>query len=388
MLPEPDSELIAQSRQLQQLIAREIQQHDGWIGFDHFMDLALYAPDLGYYRSALEKFGEQGDFVTAPLLGDLFGRCIARQCAQVIVSMENASLYEFGAGDGSLAVAVITELDKLGALPDCYYIMETSAGLKQRQRSSLEDLNPELKSRVKWMDQLPDAINGVVVGNELLDAMPCKRFEVDAHGKIHELGVCNFDARFGWGMSSHLMSNIDWLRKKNLGSGYQSELPMQAAAWVSTVGEKIDQGIMLLIDYGFPRQEFYHPDRNQGTLMCHYRHYAHTDPFFWPGLQDITTHIDFTAIAEAGAVSGLRMLGFCDQANFLLSCGLTDILADSQTGSDPVTKEILKLNVEVKKLTMPHEMGELFKVIAMGKEFQENLVGFQTRNQVRRLSPE
>lgn len=388
MLPEPDSELIAQSRQLQQLIAREIQQHDGWIGFDHFMDLALYAPDLGYYRSALEKFGEQGDFVTAPLLGDLFGRCIARQCAQVIVSMENASLYEFGAGDGSLAVAVITELDKLGALPDCYYIMETSAELKQRQRSSLEDLNPELKSRVKWMDQLPDAINGVVVGNELLDAMPCKRFEVDAHGKIHELGVCNFDARFGWGMSSHLMSNIDWLRKKNLGSGYQSELPMQAAAWVSTVGEKIDQGIMLLIDYGFPRQEFYHPDRNQGTLMCHYRHYAHTDPFFWPGLQDITTHIDFTAIAEAGAVSGLRMLGFCDQANFLLSCGLTDILADSQTGSDPVTKEILKLNVEVKKLTMPHEMGELFKVIAMGKEFQENLVGFQTRNQVRRLSPE
>lgn len=176
MLPEPDSELIEQSKQLQQLIAREIQQHRGWIGFDRFMDLALYAPDLGYYRSALEIFGEQGDFVTAPLLGDLFGRCIARQCAQVIVSMQNASLYEFGAGDGSLAAAVITELDKLGALPDCYYIMETSAGLRQRQRSSLEDLNPELKSRVKWMDHLPDAINGVVVGNELLDAMPCKRF--------------------------------------------------------------------------------------------------------------------------------------------------------------------------------------------------------------------
>lgn len=388
MLPEPDSELIAQSKQLQQLIAREIQQHRGWIGFDHFMDLALYAPDLGYYRSALEIFGEQGDFVTAPLLGDLFGRCIARQCAQVIVSLQNASLYEFGAGDGSLAVAVITELDKLGALPDCYYIMETSAGLRQRQRSSLEDLNPELKSRVKWMDRLPDAINGVVVGNELLDAMPCKRFEVDPHGEIHELGVCNSDARFEWSISSNPLSNIDWLRKRNLGPGYQSELPMQAAAWVSTVGEKIDQGIMLLIDYGFPRQEFYHPDRNQGTLMCHYRHYAHNDPFFWLGLQDITTHIDFTAIAEAGAISGLRMLGFCDQANFLLSCGLTDILADSQTGSEPVTKETLKLSAEVKKLTMPHEMGELFKVIAMGKENQENLIGFQTRNQVRRLSPE
>lgn len=388
MLPEPDSELIAQSKQLQQLIAREIQQHRGWIGFDHFMDLALYAPDLGYYRSALEIFGEQGDFVTAPLLGDLFGRCIARQCAQVIVSLQNASLYEFGAGDGSLAVAVITELDKLGALPDCYYIMETSAGLRQRQRSSLEDLNPELKSRVKWMDRLPDAINGVVVGNELLDAMPCKRFEVDPHGEIHELGVCNSDARFEWSISSNPLSNIDWLRKRNLGPDYQSELPIQAAAWVSTVGEKIDQGIMLLIDYGFPRQEFYHPDRNQGTLMCHYRHYAHTDPFFWPGLQDITTHIDFTAIAEAGAISGLRMLGFCDQANFLLSCGLTDILADSQTGSEPVTKETLKLSAEVKKLTMPHEMGELFKVIAMGKENQENLIGFQTRNQMRRLSPE
>lgn len=388
MLPEPDSELIAQSKQLQQLIAREIQQHRGWIGFDHFMDLALYAPDLGYYRSALEIFGEQGDFVTAPLLGDLFGRCIARQCAQVIVSLQNASLYEFGAGDGSLAVAVITELDKLGALPDCYYIMETSAGLRQRQQSLLDDLNPELKSRVKWMDRLPDAINGVVVGNELLDAMPCKRFEVDPHGEIHELGVCNSDARFEWSISSNPLSNIDWLRKRNLGPDYQSELPIQATAWVSTVGEKIDQGIMLLIDYGFPRQEFYHPDRNQGTLMCHYRHYAHNDPFFWPGLQDITTHIDFTAIAEAGAISGLQMLGFCDQANFLLSCGLTDILADSQTGSEPVTKETLKLSAEVKKLTMPHEMGELFKVIAMGKENQENLIGFQTRNQMRRLSPE
>ncbi len=388
MLPEPDSELVAQSKQLQQLITQEIQQHRGWIGFDHFMDLALYTPDLGYYSSALKKFGEQGDFVTAPLLGDLFGRCIARQCAQVIVSIQNASLYEFGAGDGSLAVAVITELDKLGALPDCYYIMETSARLRQRQRSSLEDLSPELKGRVKWLENLPDVINGVVVGNELLDAMPCKRFEVNSHGQIHELGVCISDARFEWSISSQPLLDVDWLAKRDLGSDYQSELPMRAAAWVSTVGEKIDQGIVLLIDYGFPRQEFYHLDRNQGTLMCHYRHYAHTDPFFWPGLQDITTHIDFTSIAEAGAISGLRTLGFCDQANFLLSCGLTDILADSQTGGEPGTKEILKLSAEVKKLTMPHEMGELFKVIAMGKENPENLIGFQMRNQARRLLPE
>ncbi|MGI9317689.1 MAG: class I SAM-dependent methyltransferase [bacterium] len=385
MLPEPTIEQLEHSEQLRQLIIDDIAERQGWIGFDRFMHLALYAPGLGYYSGPMTKLGEQGDFITAPLMGRLFGRCVARQCAQVIANMTNPSIFEFGAGDGSLAVSVLEELDALGVLPDRYFILETSAELKQRQHRAVGCLSIRLQNRVQWLDQLPGTIHGIVLANELLDALPCKRFKVDSAGTISELGVSLTNNQFTWSKSSREIKNIDWLQSLNLKQDYHSELPLQAASWVETVAELIDQGLMLLIDYGFPRQEFYHSDRAEGTLMCHYRHHSHPDPFYLPGLQDITAHIDFTAIANAGIRGGLDLAGFCDQANFLLSCGLIDILADSQSKGEPGTKEMLTLSAEVKKLTMPHEMGDLFKVIALCKGIEGILIGFKMRNHAGRL---
>lgn len=385
MLPEPSAEQLKQSEQLRKLILEDIAEHHGWIGFDRFMHHVLYTPELGYYSGPLQIFGSEGDFITAPLMGRLFGKCIARQCAQVIREMHSACLYEFGAGDGSLAVTVLEELEAVGATPDSYFIIETSASLRQRQQSVLSRLASGLSNRVKWLDHLPETIRGVVLANEVLDALPCKRFEVDTGGKILELGVGMAGSEFIWSRSEEEIRDSGCLRRLNLQAGYQSETQVQAAGWVSTVAELFERGLLLIVDYGFPRAEFYHHDRYQGTLMCHYRHYAHSDPFYLPGLQDITNHIDFTAMAHAGIDSGLDLVGYCDQANFLLSCGLIDILADFQAVGEPETKEMLSLSAEIKKLTMPHEMGELFKVIALSKGIDQQLIGFQNRNQSGRL---
>ena len=386
MLPDPSAEQLDSSEQLQQLITEEINTHGGWIGFDHFMHLALYTPELGYYNGLLQKLGAHGDFITAPLLGRLFGQCVARQCAQVLRQVESGNIYEFGAGDGSLVKILLEELVLLDAIPENYFITETSPSLRQRQQSMVGNLPAKLRKRVHWMDHLPDSVRGVVVANELLDALPCKRFEVGGSGKIYELGVALSHGKFIWRRSEEELTGINWLRGLALKSGYCSELPQQASSWVGTVAALIEQGFLLLVDYGFPRQEFYHHDRDQGTLMCHYRHHVHTDPFYLAGLQDITTHIDFTAVAQAGIQSGLEILGYCDQANFLLSCGLMDILADFQESGKLSTNEMLSLSAEVKKLTMPHEMGELFKVIALGKGVQQPLIGFKMKNNMVRLS--
>ena len=385
MLPEPSAEQLKQSEQLQQLIFEDIAEHQGWIGFDRFMHQVLYTPELGYYSGPLQKFGSEGDFITAPLMGGLFGKCIAHQCAQAIRGIDDACLYEFGAGDGSLAVTVLEELEAVGATPDTYFIIETSASLRQRQQSELSHLSSGLRNRIRWLDHLPETIRGVVLANEVLDALPCKRFEVDTGGRILELGVGKAASKLIWSRSEEEILDSEYLRNLNLQPGYQSEKQVQAASWVSTVAELFEQGLLLIVDYGFPRAEFYHHDRYQGTLMCHYRHYAHPDPFYLPGLQDITTHIDFTAMARAGIDSGLDLVGYCDQANFLLSCGLIDILADLQTAGGLENKEMLSLSAEVKKLTMPHEMGELFKVIALSKDIDEELIGFRNKNQTGRL---
>lgn len=386
MLPDPTAEQLRTSEQLRYLITRQISDNKGWIGFDRFMHLALYTPELGYYNGPLQKLGANGDFITAPLLGRLFGQCLARQCAQVMRQLESASIYEFGAGDGSLVRILLEELALLEAVPECYFITETSTNLRLRQQSTVANLPAELRHRVSWLDRLPSSVRGVIVANELLDALPCKRFEIGRDGKVYELGVALSNGKFIWRRSEQELKGMDWLRDLKLKHGYCSELPQQASSWVSTVASSIDRGIMLLIDYGFSREEYYHQDRDQGTLMCHYRHRAHADPFCLTGLQDITTHIDFTAVAKAGELGGLEVLGYCDQANFLLSCGLMDILADFQESGKPSTPDMLSISAEVKKLTMPHEMGELFKVIALGKGIQQPLLGFKMKNKVERLS--
>ena len=383
MLPAPDQRLIERSRKLVEKICHEIQLNAGWIGFDRFMQLALYCPGLGYYSGPQEKFGEQGDFITAPMMGDLFARCMAEQIAEVLGHVEGGNIYEFGAGDGSLAAGILRALARRNCLPSSYFIIETSADLRQRQQQKLQALDGGIGDRVRWLDQLPQSFTGVIFANELLDAMPCKRFEANRDGSCKELGVTFVDQSLEWKVSQG--PQLEMPADVKFAPGYQSERMLQAEAWIRTVGAMLRSGVLLLVDYGFPQTEFYHPDRQQGTLMCHYRHRSHGDPFFWPGLQDITTHVDFTAIAVAGRCAGLEIGGYCDQANFLMSCGLIDILNQLQNDQQSDSLSIMERAAEVKKLIMPHEMGELFKVIALTRNYQSPLMGFSRRNQTNRL---
>jgi SAM-dependent MidA family methyltransferase len=383
MLPTPDQLLATRSGRLAETIQRDIALNAGWIGFDQFMQHALYSPGLGYYSGPLQKFGEQGDFITAPMLGDLFAQCMGRQVAEVLDHLDGANVYEFGAGDGTLATDLLRYLEKHKQLPGTYFIVETSADLRQRQQQQLRQLGDQTIARVTWLEQLPTSFNGVIVGNELLDAMPCKRFETDLDGRCKELGVACENGQFYWKTSA--VAEVAAPPGIQFEPGYQSERMLQAEAWARTIGAALESGVLLLIDYGFPRAEYYHPDRSQGTLMCHYRQHSHGDPFFWPGLQDITCHIDFTAIAEAGRSQGLTLSGYCDQANFLMSCGLLDILQLRQSNDPAQSAQLMALAAEVKKLTMPHEMGELFKVIALSRNYPIPLTGFSRRNLADRL---
>ncbi len=385
MLPIPEPVLQARSKQLTNIIADQVNANHGWLGFDRFMHSALYYPGLGYYSGSLEKFGQDGDFITAPLMGDLFARCIARQCAQILKLTGCHNIYEFGAGSGVLAGDTLLELSRLAQLPQHYYILETSAELRQRQRDHFARMPEEIRSCICWLEQVPSTLNGVVLANELLDALPCKRFEIDIHGQARELGIRIDQEQIQWARGPALAPRFMAFEARGLATGYRSELPLQASAWVNTIGRVLEKGVILLIDYGFPGPEFYHPDRDQGTLMCHYRHRAHPDPFFWPGLQDITTHIDFSAIARAAATGGLEVAGYSDQANFLISLGLLDLLSELVQKEKLDSQKMLQLSAQVKKLTMPHEMGELFKVIALSKNIPDPLFGFCKRNRAHLL---
>ena len=387
MLADPDPQLQAQSSALSEQIRRATEQNGGWIGFDRYMELALYSPGLGYYAAGAEKFGCDGDFVTAPVIGEQFAECIAVQCEEILQLDGLDTIYEFGGGEGSLAATVLSFLSRIGTAPVNYFFVETSADLRDRQQQAITRLRQNqgdmLSTRVEWLDALPDALSGIVLGNEVLDAMPFGRFTVDRDGVPRELGVSWHRDGPCWSTSDRALPQSADLPL--LASGYEGEWLQQAEAWVASIGERLDQGVLLLIDYGFPRGEFYHPDRNCGTLMCHYRHHAHGDPFFYPGLQDITCHVDFTAIARAGEAAGLNLLGYASQADFLLSCGLLERLAERQQREEPDDRVNLELAAEIKKLTMPHEMGELFKVIAMGRGVDGPLRGFLRANKMYRL---
>lgn len=389
-LPEPAAVDQRHSLQLSEAIASLITESNGWIGFDQFMELILYAPELGYYSGRLQKFGATGDFITAPLMGDLFARCIASQCADIITTLQpknnRVCIYEFGAGTATLAVDLLSALAAIDRLPQQYVIIETSAWLQQRQAETVSAVPAEIRERIVWHAVLPQKITGIVLANELIDAIPCKRFEVDRSGAILELGVALDNRAFRWASGAVIDADCYRFDTAALAAGYQSELGLRAKAWVATIGALLQQGVMLLIDYGFAAREFYHPQRAAGTLMCHYRHHAHSEPFWWPGLQDVTAHVDFTAVARAGKQAGMDLAGYCNQANFLLSCGLIDILAASQpavdSGDENAIRRRLALASEVKQLTMPHQMGELFKVIALTKQYPHPLKGFSQRNNI------
>ena len=361
----------------------------GWIGFDEFMRYALYEPGMGYYTGGTAKLGEKGDFITAPLISSLFSRCIARQCQQILCACDEAekrSIVEFGAGNGRMMVAMLSYLDSQPNCFDEYIIVETSADLVDRQQRTLAESETGLADRVRWAEDFDNQIAGVIVANELLDAIPVKRFQVQSNGKPVELGVTHSDRGFEWQVANsqwpeETASRFNHLR---LGDGYRSEIGLQAESWLKTVGEKLDQGGLLLIDYGFPAEEFYHWDRVDGTLMCHYQHTAHDNPFEHIGHQDITAHVDFSAVAAAGLEVGLKLSGYASQADFLISLGILED-CEQTMNVDSDTQRTLETAQQIKKLTMPHEMGELFKAICFSRKLECSLRGFERRNQIARV---
>ena len=381
-LPEPTPEEHALSQLLTDLIRVEIVRADGAIPFARFMELALYAPELGYYSAAKHKFGAAGDFVTAPELGPVFAQCVARQCAQILGELRGGEILEAGAGSGAFAVQLLLELERLGKLPERYLILEISSALRARQQTLFTDKASHLLERVQWLDNLPPAgFRGIVFGNELLDALPVERFRVHADS-IASLAVGWEENRFVWRELPASEPVGKRIAPLGLPEGYESEIGFAAEGWVRSVADILEQGVLLLVDYGFPRGEFYHPQRNAGTLMCHYRHRAHADPLILAGLQDITAHVDFSAVAAAGVESGLSLLGYASQALFLIGCGLDEVAAQATSGD---ARAQLALTNEIKKLTLPHEMGELFKVIALGRGIDTPLTGFRMQDRRDRL---
>jgi SAM-dependent MidA family methyltransferase len=388
-LPEPSRAALDHSRALKRLIQEEIAAAGGWISFAHYMRLALYAPGLGYYSGGAAKFGQVGDFVTAPEISSLFGRTVARQVAQVLgLINEEANILEFGAGTAKLALDLLLELERLESLPAHYFILEVSADLRQRQRRLLEEHAAHLLPRVVWLERLPAEFKGFMLANEVLDAMPVQLIAWRGTG-LFELGVACRGDEFQW--VEHPLEERELLdAAKELGplieaggsAGYVSEINLSARYFMHSLGLILKKGAILLIDYGFGRAEYYHPQRSRGTLMCHYRHHAHDDPFYLPGLQDITSHVDFSAIASAAAKNGLALLGYNTQAHFLVNCGITDILAQIPAENHA---HYLPLANQLQKLVSPAEMGELFKAIAFGRNISVPLTGFSNGDKSRLL---
>ncbi|VAX10379.1 SAM-dependent methyltransferase, MidA [hydrothermal vent metagenome] len=379
-LPEPTPDACKHSARLVDLIRNEIEKSSGRMPFDRYMELALYAPGLGYYTAGARKFGEAGDFVTAPEISPLFAHCVARQCNQVFDELGGGDLLEVGAGTGALATDLLLGLETLGTLPRRYLILEVSPDLRERQHEAIQARAPHLLARVEWLDLLPEpGFRGMVVANELLDAMPVSRFRVEETG-MREGFVCWGNNRFqtSWGEpSTQGLTNAIASLQESLAVGYESEINLRADYWLQALSRCMDAGAVLLIDYGYPRSEYYHPQRSMGTLLCHYRHRAHDDPFILPGLQDITAHVDFTAVAKAGLDAGFKLAGYTTQAHFLLGCGLDSLLM----ASDPNDiKAHMTLMQGVKRLTMPTEMGERFKAVALTREVEASLIGFSLRD--------
>jgi len=371
-LPAPSSDALTHSAKLHNLIQQDIAAQGGWIPFSRFMELALYAPGLGYYTAGALKFGEAGDFITAPELSPMFGRTVARQLIEVMQT-STPQILELGAGSGKLALDILSELEKRDALPERYSILEVSADLRQRQQALIREKLPQLANRVHWLDTLPESISGVVIGNEILDALPVHLLHWS--GKhIRERGVSVNERHFTW--QDREVGNPALLaiaQSITVTNEYLSEVSPAVRGLISSLCERMDKGVLIFIDYGFGAREYYHPQRNRGTLMCHYRHHSHDDPFYLPGLQDITAHVDFTAVAEAAIDHGAHFLGYTSQAHFLINNGVMDFLKEV---SPEDVKAYAPLSAQLQKLTSPAEMGELFKVIALGKGLNQPLAGF------------
>ena len=376
----PSIEAQALSQQLSDLIQQKIKNAGGWINFADFMHMALYTPCLGYYSGGAQKFGMAGDFVTAPEISPLFAKTLALQAAQILAATQG-NILELGAGTGKLVVDLLLELQQLKQLPEQYFILEVSDHLRQIQRETCQaNLPANLFEKIVWLDELPPSpatregvrgFNGLILANEVLDAVPAHILHKTEDG-FCERGV-GFEADFVWRDAALSDAKLAEHLSDDLPIGYMTEVNPAAYALVRSLVEILETGVILMIDYGFGAAEYYHPQRNQGTLMCHYQHYAHDNPLINIGLQDITAHVNFTQIAHAGQAHGIRLAGYVNQAHFLINCGILTILQQFS----PQNSNYIKLAAAAQKLLSPAEMGELFKVIALSKDFEEDLIGFK-----------
>jgi len=381
ILPEPPEELKQLSHSLSTRIRSSFDE-DGMMPFSRYMEMVLYEPGLGYYSAGLHKLGESGDFVTAPELGSLFAACLAGQVEEIAGLLGSYDLLEVGAGTGKLAADLLRHLptDKL---PERYLVLERSADLRQVQQAYIQASVPDLADRVHWLDRPPaDRWQGVLIANEVLDALTVERFRIGENG-IEQLCVSAKNGRFGWSgrtASEKLQQAVTHLTVASgceMRTGYRSEINLQLAEWLDTVSRQMARGLALFIDYGYPRAEYYSPQRTDGTVMCHYRHRAHDDVFFWPGLQDITAWVDFTALAEAADRAGLEVEGYTSQAMFLIGCGLDELLS---ARAPLAGEDTTALGAQARELTLPGLMGEKFQVMGLGRGLESGLRGFRLQD--------
>jgi SAM-dependent MidA family methyltransferase len=376
ILPPPPPDAAAHSSELAEHIARTVAAEGDWIPFSRYMELALYAPGMGYYTAGARKFGAGGDFVTAPEISPMFARCFAQQAVQVLDKV-GGDILELGPGSGLFAADLYGELKSVGKAPERYRLLEVSPDLRERQRALIATRFPGDIGRFEWIDTLPEKIRGMVIGNEVLDVVP---FDIvhRNRGDVLERGVIVSEAGFAWEDAALPNGELKRRAEAVIPPGdydYTTEISLAAEALLRTISSSLEGGLAVFIDYGFSEREFYHPQRSGGTLRCHYRHRFHGDPFFLPGLQDITAHVDFTALARAAEQGGSEVYGFTTQAYFLISCGLAVLVS---AGDPTATLSKLKATSAVHRLISPSEMGELFKVLVFGKGLEEPILGLQS----------
>lgn len=368
-LPIPDAESKAHSDRVSAYICQIIEKNGGSISFSEFMHHALYAPGMGYYAAGAAKLGRAGDFVTAPEISPLFGRVVARQIAFVLAQTGGGEVFEPGAGTGALAVSILEKLAELDELPGRYLILEVSADLKERQEARIRSEVPQFLDRVHWISELPADFKGVVVANEVADAIPVDRFRI-FDGEVWEARVSMERGKFVWQFAiapeplREFVRNIEIDIDRAFKNGYESEVSRGLGNWVTDICNAVQEGVVLLVDYGVSRREYYASERVQGWLRCHFRHHAHDNPLLWPGIQDITAWVDFSMVAKSASAAGMAVAGYVSQLHFLLNGGLEDEL--NGFTSLPFVEQV-ELAAQVKLLTLPAEMGENFKCIGLSR---------------------